>query len=84
MNEARTIIQLIPNLVSYRKQLGGKLGSSLQSELGVSTVGDLLQFSEEKLQERYGINTGSAFIIEHNSLSLPVSDITTDLFLKHF
>ena len=42
----------------FRKQLGGKLGSSLQSDLGVNTVGDLLQFSEEKLQECYGINTG--------------------------
>ncbi|CAL5373948.1 unnamed protein product [Camellia sinensis] len=37
-----------------RKQLGGKLGSSLQIDLGVNTVGELLQFSEEKLQERYG------------------------------
>lgn len=42
----------------FRKQLGGKLGSSLQSDLGVNTVGDLLQFSESKLQELYGINTG--------------------------
>lgn len=41
-----------------RKQLGGKLGSSVQTDLGVNTVGDLLQFSEEKLQQRYGINTG--------------------------
>ena len=46
------------NLVC-RKQLGGKLGTSLQSDLGVNTVGDLLQFSEEKLQECYGVNTGS-------------------------
>ncbi|CAL5373964.1 unnamed protein product [Camellia sinensis] len=38
-------------------QLGGKLGSSLQIDLGVNTVGELLQFSEEKLQERYGVNT---------------------------
>ncbi|KAL5539938.1 hypothetical protein UlMin_037223 [Ulmus minor] len=45
--------------IKKMKQLGGKLGSSLQSELGVSTVGDLMQFSEEKLQERYGINTGT-------------------------
>lgn len=42
-----------------RKQLGGKLGTSLQIDLGVNTVGDLLQFSEEKLQEYFGINTGS-------------------------
>ncbi|THG04192.1 hypothetical protein TEA_018832 [Camellia sinensis var. sinensis] len=41
------------------KQLGGKLGSSLQIDLGVNTVGELLQFSEEKLQERYGVNTGT-------------------------
>ncbi|EEF34241.1 DNA polymerase eta, putative [Ricinus communis] len=46
-------------LFDCRKQLGGKLGSSLQNELGVDTVGDLLQFSEEKLQDRYGINTGT-------------------------
>ncbi|XP_028097356.1 DNA polymerase eta-like [Camellia sinensis] len=37
----------------------GKLGSSLQIDLGVNTVGELLQFSEEKLQERYGVNTGT-------------------------
>ncbi|KHG02850.1 DNA polymerase eta [Gossypium arboreum] len=41
------------------KQLGGKLGISLQMDIGVNTVGDLLQFPEEKLQERYGINTGT-------------------------
>ncbi|OMO94666.1 DNA-repair protein, UmuC-like protein [Corchorus olitorius] len=41
------------------KQLGGKLGLSLQVDMGVNTVGDLLQFPEEKLQERYGINTGT-------------------------
>ncbi|XP_020256660.1 DNA polymerase eta isoform X2 [Asparagus officinalis] len=45
--------------VKKMKQLGGKLGSSLQSDLGVNTVGDLLHFSEEKLQELYGINTGT-------------------------
>ncbi|XP_021827570.1 DNA polymerase eta isoform X2 [Prunus avium] len=45
--------------IKKMKQLGGKLGDSLQSDLGVNTVGDLLQFSEEKLQERYGINTGT-------------------------
>uniref|UniRef100_A0A453FJI0 DNA polymerase Y-family little finger domain-containing protein n=1 Tax=Aegilops tauschii subsp. strangulata TaxID=200361 RepID=A0A453FJI0_AEGTS len=42
-----------------RKQLGGKLGSSLQDDLGVKTVGDLLGFTEEKLQEYYGVNTGT-------------------------
>lgn len=45
--------------VKKMKQLGGKLGSSLQSDLGVSTIGDLLKFSEEKLQVCYGINTGT-------------------------
>ncbi|XP_024925031.1 DNA polymerase eta isoform X3 [Ziziphus jujuba] len=45
--------------IKKMKQLGGKLGSSLQTDLGVFTVGDLLQFSEEKLQERYGFNTGT-------------------------
>ncbi|XP_074567698.1 DNA polymerase eta isoform X2 [Curcuma longa] len=45
--------------VKKMKQLGGKLGSSLQIDLGVKTVGDLLQFSQEKLQEHYGINTGT-------------------------
>ncbi|KAK6931960.1 DNA polymerase, Y-family, little finger domain [Dillenia turbinata] len=50
---------LDPLPIKKMKQLGGKLGSSLQSDLGVNTVGDLLQFSEEKLQERYGINTGT-------------------------
>ena len=48
----------VEQIVVCRKQLGGKLGSSLQSDLGVSTVADLLQFPEEKLQERYGFNTG--------------------------
>ncbi|XP_058197564.1 DNA polymerase eta isoform X1 [Rhododendron vialii] len=45
--------------VKKMKQLGGKLGSSLQIDLGVNTVGELLQFSEDKLQERYGVNTGT-------------------------
>ncbi|CAJ2677826.1 unnamed protein product [Trifolium pratense] len=45
--------------IKKMKQLGGKLGTSLQSDLGINTVGDLLQFSEEKLQQRYGINTGT-------------------------
>ncbi|PPD86445.1 hypothetical protein GOBAR_DD16630 [Gossypium barbadense] len=47
------------SLCTARKQLGGKLGISLQMDMGVNTVGDLLQFPEEKLQERYGINTGT-------------------------
>ncbi|KAI3954714.1 hypothetical protein MKX01_027980 [Papaver californicum] len=45
--------------IKKMKLLGGKLGTTLQSELCVNTVGDLLQFSEDKLQERYGINTGT-------------------------
>ncbi|KAL6845184.1 hypothetical protein ACP4OV_024679 [Aristida adscensionis] len=45
--------------VKKMKQLGGKLGSSLQDDLGVETIGDLLSFSEEKLQEHYGVNTGT-------------------------
>lgn len=45
--------------VKKMKQLGGKLGSSLQDDLGVETIGDLLSFAEEKLQEQYGVNTGT-------------------------
>ncbi|KAL2343599.1 hypothetical protein Fmac_004884 [Flemingia macrophylla] len=45
--------------IKKMKHLGGKLGSSVQCDLGVNTVGDLLQFSEEKLQQLYGINTGT-------------------------
>ncbi|ONM02115.1 DNA polymerase eta [Zea mays] len=45
--------------VKKMKQLGGKLGSSLQDNLGVETIGDLLSFTEEKLQEQYGVNTGA-------------------------
>ncbi|XP_023003557.1 DNA polymerase eta isoform X1 [Cucurbita maxima] len=45
--------------IKKMKQLGGKLGSSLESDLGVNTVGDLLRFPEQKLQERYGFNTGT-------------------------
>lgn len=39
--------------------LGGKLGKSLQEDLGVKTPGDLLSFSQLKLQELYGVNTGT-------------------------
>uniref|UniRef100_A0A0E0JNW5 DNA polymerase eta n=1 Tax=Oryza punctata TaxID=4537 RepID=A0A0E0JNW5_ORYPU len=45
--------------VKKMKQLGGKLGSSLQDDLGVNTVGDLQSYTEEKLQEYYGVNTGT-------------------------
>ncbi|KAF9607750.1 hypothetical protein IFM89_000097 [Coptis chinensis] len=44
-------------LLTTRKQLGGKLGSSVQTDLGVNSVGDLLQFSEDYLLECYGVNT---------------------------
>ncbi|KAL3827725.1 hypothetical protein ACJIZ3_016527 [Penstemon smallii] len=50
---------LEPLPIKKMKQLGGKLGTSLLADLGVDTVGGLLQFSEEKLQECYGINTGT-------------------------
>jgi len=52
------IKHVVKEKLTCRKHLGGKLGSSLQCDLGVNTVGDLLQFSEEKLQQWYGINTG--------------------------
>ncbi|KFK31611.1 hypothetical protein AALP_AA6G135700 [Arabis alpina] len=45
--------------IKKMKQLGGKLGTSLQTDMGVNTVGDLLQFSEAKLQEHWGTNTGT-------------------------
>ncbi|KAK4440377.1 DNA polymerase eta [Sesamum alatum] len=57
LSSVEKLLESLP--VKKMKQLGGKLGTSLQVDLGVNTVGDLLQFSEEKLQERYGINTGT-------------------------
>ncbi|XP_050371649.1 DNA polymerase eta isoform X2 [Argentina anserina] len=57
LSSVKGLLETLP--VKKMKQLGGKLGSCLQNDLGVNTVGDLLQFSEEKLQERYGINTGT-------------------------
>ncbi|XP_024453355.2 DNA polymerase eta isoform X2 [Populus trichocarpa] len=56
-SSVKGLLESLP--IKKMKQLGGKLGTSLQTDLGVSTVGDLLQFSEEKLQERFGINTGT-------------------------
>ncbi|GKB49900.1 DNA polymerase eta [Tanacetum coccineum] len=53
----KELLETLP--VKKMKQLGGKLGSSLQTDLGVNTVADLLQFSEEKLQDFYGVNTGT-------------------------
>ncbi|PON48008.1 hypothetical protein TorRG33x02_321710, partial [Trema orientale] len=57
LSSVKGLLDSLP--IKKMKQLGGKLGTSLQSDLGVSTVGDLLRFPEEKLQERYGINTGT-------------------------
>ncbi|XP_018812733.2 DNA polymerase eta isoform X1 [Juglans regia] len=57
LSSVKGLLESLP--IKKMKQLGGKLGSSLQSDLGVNTVGELLQFSEEKLQENYGINTGT-------------------------
>ncbi|KAJ4782982.1 DNA polymerase eta [Rhynchospora pubera] len=57
---ATSVPDLLASLpVKKMKQLGGKLGTSLQDDLGVNTVGDLLKFSEQKLQDLYGINTGT-------------------------
>lgn len=57
---ASCVPELLASLpVKKMKQLGGKLGSSLENDLGIKTVGDLLQFSESTLQERYGVNTGT-------------------------
>ncbi|XP_061982618.1 DNA polymerase eta isoform X3 [Populus nigra] len=56
-SSVKGLLESLP--IKKMKQLGGKLGTSLQTDLGVNTVGDLLQFSEEKLQERFGINTGT-------------------------
>ncbi|KAL0363770.1 UNVERIFIED_CONTAM: DNA polymerase eta, partial [Sesamum calycinum] len=58
-----SVEKLLESLPIKKIQLitGNSLGESLEHlavDLGVNTVGDLLQFSEEKLQERYGINTG--------------------------
>ncbi|CAA0832219.1 DNA polymerase eta [Striga hermonthica] len=56
-SSVKKLLETLP--VKKMKQLGGKLGTSLQTELSVNTVGDLLKFSKEKLQERYGVNTGT-------------------------
>ncbi|KAK3189043.1 hypothetical protein Dsin_028604 [Dipteronia sinensis] len=56
-SSVKGLLELLP--VKKMKQLGGKLGTSLQNELGVNAVGDLLNFSEDKLQELYGVNTGT-------------------------
>ncbi|BFI31800.1 DNA polymerase eta [Marchantia polymorpha subsp. ruderalis] len=41
------------------KYLGGKLGRSLESDHGIKTMGDLLPYTESKLQSMYGVNTGT-------------------------
>ncbi|KAL4614382.1 hypothetical protein ACB092_07G050000 [Castanea dentata] len=56
-SSVKGLLESLP--IKKMKQLGGKLGTSLQSDLGVNTVGDLLRFSEEKLQECYSVNTGT-------------------------
>ncbi|KAG5249547.1 DNA polymerase eta [Salix suchowensis] len=56
-SSVKRLLESLP--IKKMKQLGGKLGTSLQTDLGVNTVGELLKFSEEKLQERFGINTGT-------------------------
>ncbi|XP_076912922.1 DNA polymerase eta-like isoform X2 [Bidens hawaiensis] len=57
LSSVKGLLEPLP--IKKMKQLGGKLGSSLQTDLGVNTVGDLLQFSVEKLQDLYGANTGT-------------------------
>uniref|UniRef100_A0A804U703 UmuC domain-containing protein n=1 Tax=Zea mays TaxID=4577 RepID=A0A804U703_MAIZE len=59
--------------VKKMKQLGGKLGSSLQDDLGVETIGDLLSFTEEKLQEQYGVNTGKLHIRFDHIIYIPTT-----------
>ncbi|CAI9102870.1 OLC1v1001229C4 [Oldenlandia corymbosa var. corymbosa] len=55
-----SVTKLLQNFpIKKMKQLGGKLGTSIQTDLAVETVGDLLQFPESKLQELYGVNTGT-------------------------
>lgn len=44
--------------VVLSKGLGGKLGKAVESDLGIKTIGDLLPYSESKLQDLYGTNTG--------------------------
>ncbi|KAK2661873.1 hypothetical protein Ddye_000447 [Dipteronia dyeriana] len=56
-SSVKGLLESLP--VKKMKQLGGKLGASLQNDLGANTVGDLLKFSEGKLQELYGVNTGT-------------------------
>lgn len=55
------------------QRLGGKLGKAVQEDLGVKTPGDLLPFSQLKLQELYGVNTG------YNSLSFMAANLSLSL-----
>ncbi|KAJ3127911.1 DNA-directed DNA polymerase eta rad30 [Nowakowskiella sp. JEL0407] len=41
------------------RMLGGKLGKEVEVELGVETTGELRQYSEEFLQQKFGESTGS-------------------------
>lgn len=45
-------------LTSCRRQLGGKLGASLENQLGLKTAGDLMRVPLEKLQDMHGKNVG--------------------------
>ncbi|CDS09752.1 hypothetical protein LRAMOSA02429 [Lichtheimia ramosa] len=41
------------------RNLGGKLGNEVETDLGISTAGDVWQFSLEDLQRRFGESTGT-------------------------
>ncbi|KAL2633745.1 hypothetical protein R1flu_005224 [Riccia fluitans] len=56
-SEVETLFASMPT--KKIKYLGGKLGRNLESDLGVKTMGDLLPYSEAKLQSMYGFNTGT-------------------------
>lgn len=45
-------------LFASRRQLGGKLGASLEQQLGLKTAGDLMRVPLEKLQNLHGKNVG--------------------------
>ncbi|KAI4371218.1 hypothetical protein MLD38_019481 [Melastoma candidum] len=53
----KEFLELLP--IKKMKQLGGKLGNQLQNELGIRTVGDLSKYTEQKLQEKFGMNNGT-------------------------
>ncbi|KAI7879386.1 DNA/RNA polymerase [Lichtheimia hyalospora FSU 10163] len=41
------------------RNLGGKLGNEVEADLGISTAGDVWQFSLEDLQQKFGESTGT-------------------------